>query len=369
MQGISVFIPVFRESNLLENLLNMLIEEHYKNREIIVVIDEPTSNSLKTAKKYKNKVKFVLNKERMGKVNALNEAVKIAKGDIFLFIDSDCIISEKSVNFLRIVEEKMKHADLLDIKKKIIENESFFSKMFNYESLAGALASWFFSKFNVCLGLCGQAFAVKRDFFEEAGGFKNVIAEDLEIGIQSYLNGKKYDYVRDIELCSKSPSSWSSFLKQRKRWGLGCGLHFKKYWKPILSQCFRNPTKFLVCLYYLWPSIFSLVGLFFIDSFFGKFLLLSLISLSLRFTFLMPFVLFISLASIVAKNFLLFSLTYVFSAIAFYIASKKLDYNFKGKEFTFYYILYSPLNFFIYNFYFLKALLSSNKITLEDWKF
>jgi cellulose synthase/poly-beta-1,6-N-acetylglucosamine synthase-like glycosyltransferase len=369
MEGISVLIPVFRESNLLESLLNKLLRDPYKNKEIITVIDEPTKNSLGTVKRYKKQVKFVINKKRVGKARALNEAEKIAKGDILLFIDSDCIISKNSNNFLRTIKEKMKNADLLDIKKNVIEGDSFFSKMFKYESLTGALISYIFNKFNVCLGVCGQAFSVKRDFFEEIGGFKNVVAEDLEIGMQSYLKNKKYRYINDVELYAKTPYSWSSFLKQRKRWGIGAGLHFKRYWKPVLRECIRRPTKFLISLYYFWPTVFSLISLFFIDSILGKFLLLTLISLSLKFTFLMPIMFLISLGTLFFKNILLFLLTYILSSVAFFIASKKLGYKFKNKEFAIYYTIYSPVSFFIYNYYFLKALFSSNKIVLGDWKF
>ena len=106
MSMISVLIPVYKESKLLETLLNQLLKDEYKDKEIITVIDEPTKTSMNLAKKYKKQVKFILNKVRKGKVTALNEATKIAKGDIFLFFDSDVIISKKSRNFLKTVAEK-----------------------------------------------------------------------------------------------------------------------------------------------------------------------------------------------------------------------------------------------------------------------
>jgi len=368
MDMISILIPIYKESNLVETLLNQLIKDPYKDKEIISVIDEPTQNSLELVKKFKNKVIFLINKKRKGKANALNGAAKLAKGDVFLFIDADCIIS-KSKNFLEKVAKGMKNADLLDIKKNIIENESFYSKMFNYESLTGALTSWIFNKLNVCLGICGQVFAVKEAFFKEIGGFKNVIAEDLEIGMQSYLRRKKYKYLEEVELKSKTPNSWNSFLKQRKRWGLGAGFHFKKYWKNILKEYFKHPKDAMIALYYLWPTMISLFSVFFIDSFLGKFLMLSLISASIKFTFLMPIIFLISLGTLFLKNILLFLLTYIISATAFFIISKRFGYIFRNKDFAIYYIIYSPISFIIYNYYFYKALLSSDKITLEDWKF
>jgi len=367
MDMVSVFIPVFKESNLLETLLNKLIKDSYEKKEIITVIDEPTENSLKTIKKYKNRVKFILNKQRKGKATALNEAAKIAKGDIFLFLDADCIISKNVKNFLKTIVEKIKDADLLDIKKNTII-DSFLSKMNLFENMGAAVAYWLFDKINICGGVCGQGFAIKRYFFEKIGGFKKVIAEDLEIGIQTYLNRKKYRYTKDIEIYSKAPSTWNNFFKQRKKWGLGMGYHLKKYWKPILKGYLKHPKDLLISLYCVWPTLLSFLILFFIDSFLGKFLMVSLISFSFRFSFLIPILLSINLGIIFIKNMLLFLIAYIFSFLLFFVSSKKFGYKFKAPEFTFYYLFYSPLYSIIFGYYFLRALFSSEHVILKDWK-
>ncbi|MEM3641073.1 MAG: glycosyltransferase, partial [Candidatus Bathyarchaeia archaeon] len=72
---ISVFIPVYENSDLLEGLLEDLVNDSYSNKEIFVIIDKPNKEALKIVEKFRGKVKFILNSRRRGKVEALNNAV------------------------------------------------------------------------------------------------------------------------------------------------------------------------------------------------------------------------------------------------------------------------------------------------------
>jgi cellulose synthase/poly-beta-1,6-N-acetylglucosamine synthase-like glycosyltransferase len=365
---ISVLIPTYRESDLLETLLNQLIKDPYENKEIITIIDEPTENSLKIVKKYKKHVKFLINKKRKGKVNALNEATKFAKGDIFLFLDSDGIISKGTKNFLKKVVENIRDVDLLDIKKKPFVS-SLLSKIINYEYLSFNMGAFLCSKIvKKCVGIWGSAFAIKRNFFEEIGGFKHVIAEDLEIGIQTFLKDKTFKFASDIEIVNRTASSWEDWFKQRERWGVGAGYHIKKYWKTYLKNIFKYPQVSLLSFYLAWPTIISFLSLLLVDSFLGRSLLLLLISLSLRFTFLSPFIFILSLYTIFLRNILLFVTTYIFSALIFYLVSKKFGLHFSNLNFFIFYTLYSPLFSCVYFFHLLRGIFSSEEIVLKDWK-
>ena len=67
MVEISVLIPVYRESELLRELLDTLLDQRMERKlyEIIVVIDEPTARSLAVIKKYRGKVKFIVNEKNV----------------------------------------------------------------------------------------------------------------------------------------------------------------------------------------------------------------------------------------------------------------------------------------------------------------
>ena len=114
MDKISVLIPVYRESHLLRGLLTDLLSDPYLPKEIYVIIDEPTEASLYLTEEFKDRVIFTLNKIRIGKANALNDAVKRTKGDILLFLDSDVELQKNGESFLSLLNREMKEINIMD---------------------------------------------------------------------------------------------------------------------------------------------------------------------------------------------------------------------------------------------------------------
>ena len=55
MRKVSVIIPVYNSSLYLEKCINSVINQTYKNLEIIIVNDKSTDNSLKIISKFKDK--------------------------------------------------------------------------------------------------------------------------------------------------------------------------------------------------------------------------------------------------------------------------------------------------------------------------
>ena len=138
---VSVFIPIYENSDSLEELLEELTNDPYKNKEIFVTIDKPNEKSLEVTKKYGSKVNFTLNGQRRGKVDALNSAVKISEGEILVFLDSDVKLGD-SKDFLGVIEREMEGVDILDVKKKIVR-DSFMPRMVNMSMLAPTLGTTF----------------------------------------------------------------------------------------------------------------------------------------------------------------------------------------------------------------------------------
>ena len=103
MTDVSVFIPVFRESEQLPNLLHDLVSQDI-SKEIIVTIDEPSDGFLEKVKHF-NGVHFIVNNERIGKANALNDAVKVSSGKNLLFLDADIELSGDPEFLKKIVAE------------------------------------------------------------------------------------------------------------------------------------------------------------------------------------------------------------------------------------------------------------------------
>lgn len=100
---ISVIIPVYNVEKYLKNCLESVVNQSYKNLEIIIIDDGSNDNSIKIIEEYlvDDRIKFIKqNKE--GVYTARNRAIKLATGDYISFIDSDDWIElntyEKLVN-------------------------------------------------------------------------------------------------------------------------------------------------------------------------------------------------------------------------------------------------------------------------------
>lgn len=90
MKKVSVIIPLHNEEKYIKECIESVINQTYKNLEIIVVDDKSTDNSLKELKKIKDeRIKVIKLKENQGVSNARNKGVEKATGDYICFLDSD----------------------------------------------------------------------------------------------------------------------------------------------------------------------------------------------------------------------------------------------------------------------------------------
>jgi cellulose synthase/poly-beta-1,6-N-acetylglucosamine synthase-like glycosyltransferase len=100
MQSVSIIIPVYNRKNLIKKCLDAALKLRYENYEIIVVDDGSTDGTSAVLEKYNKRYKKIklIKQKNMGTSIARNRAIKIAKGNITAFTDSDCIIKK---NWLR----------------------------------------------------------------------------------------------------------------------------------------------------------------------------------------------------------------------------------------------------------------------------
>ena len=88
---ISVIIPVYNVEKYLDKCIMSVINQSYKNLEIIIVDDGSTDNSRVLCDKYAkidNRIK-VFHKKNGGLSDARNFGLKHATGEFIAFLDSD----------------------------------------------------------------------------------------------------------------------------------------------------------------------------------------------------------------------------------------------------------------------------------------
>ncbi|MCI7189013.1 MAG: glycosyltransferase family 2 protein [Fusobacterium mortiferum] len=87
---ISVIIPVYGVEKYIRQCLESIINQTYKNLEIIVVNDGTKDNSMKIVEEYLSDERIkIINKQNGGLSSARNRGIEEATGDYISFIDSD----------------------------------------------------------------------------------------------------------------------------------------------------------------------------------------------------------------------------------------------------------------------------------------
>ena len=116
---VSVIIPVYNVEKYIEECLKSVINQTYRNLEIICVDDCGTDNSMKIIKKLAKKdkrIKIIKHKENLGYCPAVNTGIENAKGEYVFFVESDDFIEK---NCIEIVTRKLQETNLNFVMFKI----------------------------------------------------------------------------------------------------------------------------------------------------------------------------------------------------------------------------------------------------------
>ena len=90
MKKVSVIIPTYNSEKYIKECINSVINQTYKNLEIIVIDDKSTDKTLEVIKTIKDKrIKVITLSKNKGVSNARNIGIKKSTGDYISFIDSD----------------------------------------------------------------------------------------------------------------------------------------------------------------------------------------------------------------------------------------------------------------------------------------
>lgn len=99
---ISVIVPVYKVEKYLERCIESILNQTYKNLEIILVDDGSPDKCGEICDEYAKKDKRikVLHKENGGLSSARNEGIKVATGEFVTFVDSDDYLNKDMYKIL-----------------------------------------------------------------------------------------------------------------------------------------------------------------------------------------------------------------------------------------------------------------------------
>lgn len=102
---VSIIVPIYNNEKYIAVCVKTLLEQTYKNLQIILVDDGSTDSTYEMCSKYQDERILLLKKENGGASSARNYGLKFAKGKYIYFVDSDDYLNLDAVERLVQVAE------------------------------------------------------------------------------------------------------------------------------------------------------------------------------------------------------------------------------------------------------------------------
>lgn len=220
------------EENILDcltSLDNLIYPEGKLN--VIVVDDYSTDETNRVTREFiKDKPKFRLIQpvrqfgKLKGKANALANAISIAKGEIILTTDADCVVSPtwaKTLASYYTDGVAMVMGFTNQTNTRLFEGMQAVDSIFLLAAASGSM------NLNYPISCIGNNMSYKKSVYEEVGGYASIpfsVTEDFML-LKAFQKLKKYKLIYPLDpeglVTSKACKDLKTLYRQRKRWGVG----------------------------------------------------------------------------------------------------------------------------------------------------
>ena len=193
---ITVIVPCYNVEKYVDKCLDSIINQTYKNLEIILVEDCSTDKTYECIKDYPKKdkrIRIIKNKKNSGLSYSRNAGIKTAKGKYLSFIDSDDYITNNFYeSMLDVIKKEDAEIAICDIKT-VYEDT-------NYIQLSPCFSNDSFCLENVvnsglAASACNKLFKkelISKNLFEVGK-----VNEDIAVVIPALVKAKKIAYAKD----------------------------------------------------------------------------------------------------------------------------------------------------------------------------
>ncbi|UWX56382.1 glycosyltransferase [Maribacter litopenaei] len=243
----SFIIPVFNRPNEIEELLESLLLQTYSKRfEVVIVEDGSTIPAKEVVNRFTDQLNIsYYQKPNSGPGDSRNYGMKLAKGNYFVVLDSDCIVPPQ---YLEQAENSLSKEFVHCYGGPDAAHSSFTNvqKAINYAMTSFLTTGGIRGKRNSVNKFQPRSFnmGISKEAFERTGGYGNIHpGEDPDLTIRIWEKGYDTKLIPEAFVYHKRRIDWNKFYIQVKKFGPV---------RPILNTWHPKTAK----LTYWFPSIF-----------------------------------------------------------------------------------------------------------------
>ncbi len=263
---ISILIPAYNEGkNVEESIKSILNSDYSKDKiEIIAINDGSTDNTLNILKSWQKKypkIIKIINQENQGKAVALNNGLKIAKGEFIGVVDADSFLDKNALKMIMGVFENHPDTSAVTSNIQIKQKDNFLRKMQDIEYTTILWVRKLLQFIGAIYVTPGPLSVYKASVLRKVGGFdeKN-ITEDIEIGWRLLSQGHKIRICLNAVVYTNAPKKLKEWWRQRVRWSAGGYQTALKYKESLFKHKKYGIVGKFVFPFFSLSFIISLLG-------------------------------------------------------------------------------------------------------------
>ena len=241
---VSVLIPAYNEKRSIEATIKSVINLDYPKDKIeIIVINDGSKDNTKEIvemiiRKNKPRKIILLNQKNHGKARALNNGLKIAKGEFFACLDADSFVEKNSLKkMLSVYEKNGNKLAIVTPTMKVKSPKTLVQKIQRAEYIFAILMARMMSSLD-CIYVAPGPFSLYRTkVIKKLGGFdENNLTEDMEIAYRLQKHNYLIKQCPGADVFTLAPKTVKSLYNQRNRWFKGGLSNVFKYKGLLLNK-------------------------------------------------------------------------------------------------------------------------------------
>ena len=168
----SIVVPAYNSADYLEKTILSLINQNFKDYEVIIVDDGSTDNTKEIAEKYKPQLTFI-SQSNQGAASARNLGVKTSKGRYIVSFDADDILFPEALSVYKKVIDHFQEPPFIFSKMIYFTgNNDVLSQPDQFNNIECLKHLNFFKKRNT-IGISNSNMIIKKDNLIQAGGYES----------------------------------------------------------------------------------------------------------------------------------------------------------------------------------------------------